>query len=85
MPRAPREKSSTGVYHVMLRGINRQIIFEDDEDYQKYLDTLKTWNTRGRFFCVVFFAARVRWYQAPRENWKLAGSLFGGSFFICIT
>ncbi|NLP31500.1 MAG: transposase, partial [Clostridiales bacterium] len=31
MPRAPREKSSTGVYHVMLRGINRQIIFEDDE------------------------------------------------------
>jgi len=26
----------------MLRGINHQIIFEDDEDYQKYLQTLKT-------------------------------------------
>ena len=33
MPRAAREKSDTGIYHVMLRGINRQIIFEDDEDY----------------------------------------------------
>lgn len=37
MPRAAREKSNSGVYHVMLRGINRQIIFLDDEDYEKYL------------------------------------------------
>ena len=41
MPRKAREKSSTGIYHVVLRGINRQIIFEDDEDYEKLLDTLK--------------------------------------------
>ena len=41
MPRAAREKSSTGIYHVMLRGINHQIIFEDDEDYQKFLWTIK--------------------------------------------
>lgn len=26
-----RKKSATGIYHVMLRGINRQDIFEDDE------------------------------------------------------
>ena len=32
MPRRAREKSSTGIYHVVLRGINRQIIFEEDED-----------------------------------------------------
>lgn len=31
MPRKEREQSSTGIYHVMLRGINRQDIFEDDE------------------------------------------------------
>jgi len=41
MPRKAREKSSTGIYHVVLRGINRQIIFEEDEDYQKLLQTLQ--------------------------------------------
>ena len=33
MPRQERTKSGTGIYHVMLRGINRQDIFEDDGDY----------------------------------------------------
>ena len=32
MARPIREKSGTGVYHVMLRGINRQDIFEDEEE-----------------------------------------------------
>ena len=41
MPRKAREKSSTGIYHVMLRGINGQIIFEDNEDYEKLLQTIK--------------------------------------------
>lgn len=34
MPRQPRTSSGTGIYHVMLRGINRQDIFEEQEDYQ---------------------------------------------------
>lgn len=42
MARRAREKSRTGVYHIMLRGIDRQIIFEDNEDYQKFTDTIKT-------------------------------------------
>ena len=40
MARHSREQSETGVYHVMLRGINRQLIFEDDEDRSKFLDLL---------------------------------------------
>ncbi|MCJ7806540.1 MAG: transposase, partial [Clostridia bacterium] len=40
MPRRAREKSSTGVYHVMLRGINRQNIFKDREDRQQFITTL---------------------------------------------
>ena len=40
MARTARKESRTGIYHVMLRGINRQIIFEDDEDYQKFLWTI---------------------------------------------
>lgn len=40
MPRAARKKSESGIYHVMSRGINRQTIFEDDEDCEKYLRCL---------------------------------------------
>ena len=40
MPRAARKKSETGVYHVMLRGIDRQVIFLDDEDCEKYLQCI---------------------------------------------
>lgn len=41
MPRKGRKKSNTGVYHVMLRGINRQIIFEEKGDKIRLLWTLK--------------------------------------------
>ena len=42
MPRQARKKSKSGIYHVMLRGINHQILFEDDEDREKLLDVIKT-------------------------------------------
>ena len=32
MPRTERKTAGSNIYHVMLRGINRQDIFEDDED-----------------------------------------------------
>ncbi len=41
MPRQARKKSESGIYHVMLRGINQQQIFEDTEDYDKFIDVLK--------------------------------------------
>ena len=41
MPRQPRRKSESGIYHIMLRGINQQTIFEDDADYRRFLDTLE--------------------------------------------
>ena len=41
MPRKQREKSGTGIYHVMLRGINHQDIFEDRGDYWKFLKLLR--------------------------------------------
>ena len=40
MPRQERQQSATGIYHVMLRGINKQDIFEDDEDYSQFLNIL---------------------------------------------
>ena len=41
MPRQERTKSGTGIYHVMLRGINKQDMFEDDEDYLQ-MTSIKT-------------------------------------------
>jgi len=41
MPRKPREKSATGIYHVIVRGIDRQDIFHEADDFQKYLETAK--------------------------------------------
>lgn len=34
MARQLRKKSGTGIYHVMVRGINRQDIFEDETIYR---------------------------------------------------
>ena len=40
MPRASRVKSESGIYHIMLRGINQQVIFEQSEDYEKFMEIL---------------------------------------------
>ncbi len=37
MPRYAREKSQTGIYHVMLRGIDKRDIFLTQKDYKKFL------------------------------------------------
>ena len=40
MPRQARRKSESGIYHIILRGINQQQIFEDEEDSRRFLETL---------------------------------------------
>jgi len=40
MPRTARKGSKSNIYHVMLRGINRQNIFEEDEDRIHFLNTV---------------------------------------------
>lgn len=41
MPRTKRKISYTKVYHIILRGINKQDIFLETDDYYKFLDVLK--------------------------------------------
>jgi hypothetical protein len=38
MARKPRKESGTGVYRVMMRGINRQNIFEEKSDCARFLE-----------------------------------------------
>ena len=41
MARQARQRSNTGTYHVLLRGINHQTIFEDQEDREKFIEVLR--------------------------------------------
>jgi len=41
MPRMPRNRSRSGIYHIVMRGINRQSIFEDEEDCIKFIQTIE--------------------------------------------
>lgn len=49
MPRQARKKSNSGIYHIMLRGINRQRIFEDEEDCLRFLETLQKYKSQCEF------------------------------------
>jgi len=49
VPRYARRKSSSKVYHVMLRGINRMSIFYDDDDRTKFLETMGRMKKEGEF------------------------------------
>ena len=49
MPRGAREKSKSGYYHIVLRGIGRQNIFEDDEDNQRFIETLMRYKQEMKF------------------------------------
>ena len=49
MPRTERRKSASGIYHVMLRGINQQQIFEDEEDYLRFLSVLRECKEESEF------------------------------------
>ncbi len=54
MPRVAREKSSTGVYHVILRGHNQQPIFKDDEDAWRFLHTLEKYQKSGDYLVFAY-------------------------------
>lgn len=46
MPRIARMKSESGIYHIMVRGINRQNIFTDTADRYKFLDLVKQYKPK---------------------------------------
>ena len=49
MPRRARKQSKTGVYHIIIRGVNRQDIFHDDEDKSAYSDRLSRYKNECVF------------------------------------
>jgi putative transposase len=45
MPRRAREKGESGIYHIILRGTNKQEIFHDEEDNKRFIETLEKYKT----------------------------------------
>ena len=49
MPRTARKQCESGVYHVILRGVNKQIIFEEREDFFYFEGILKRYREEDEF------------------------------------
>lgn len=49
MPRKARQKSHSGIYHVVIKGIDRQLMFESTSDYRKYIEILETYKEKCNF------------------------------------
>lgn len=76
MPREARKKSSTGIYHVMLRGINGQIIFEDHEDNEKFLQTIKEYKEECRYEIYAYCLMGNHIHLLMKEGQEDLGMIF---------
>lgn len=55
MPRQARKKSSSGIYHIILRGVNKEAIFHDREDKEKFLATLKFYKNVSEYELFAYY------------------------------
>ena len=66
--RRPRERSNSGLYHVISRGINRQDIFYDNGDYQHFLETIEQMKTNDQFAVLGYCLMTNHVHLLVREN-----------------
>ena len=76
MPRRAREKSASGIYHIVLRGINRQPIFEDEEDRLYFLDTLKRYKEKCGYAVYAYCLMDNHIHLLLREGYEELGVVF---------
>ena len=83
MPRKPRNMSSSGIYHIILRSVNQHIIFEDDSDYRKFLfvlsDCVKKYDSRIYAYCLMDNHVHLLIYSSP-DNLSSFFQSFGTRF-----
>lgn len=68
MSRKPRQISSTGIYHVMLRGNNCKPVFLDDMDYGKFLKDLRRVKEQSGFFLYAYCLMRNHVHLLIKEG-----------------
>lgn len=75
MPRTAREKSKTGIYHIMLRGIDRRYIFLDDSDREKFLYYLFRAKEISEFELYAYCLMGNHVHLLMRENGELGDNV----------
>ncbi|SES81618.1 REP element-mobilizing transposase RayT [Natronincola peptidivorans] len=75
MPREPRKKSKTGIYHIMLRGIDGRDIFLEDEDRKKFLKQIFKVKEDGRFYVYGYCLMRNHVHLLVKENEEIGNSI----------
>ncbi len=70
MARSARIPSGSNIYHVMMRGVNRQNIFEDDEDRRYFMTLLAACRKVSgfRLYAFVLMANHVHLLMKPEEE-----------------
>lgn len=68
MPRLARQKCESGIYHIMVRGVNRNDIFHDDQDHVRFLETLERAKTSGGCELLAYCLMSNHVHLLLREN-----------------
>ena len=83
MPRQARRKSESGIYHIILRGINQQQIFEDEEDGFRFLETLSKYKEQCGYeiyaYCLMGNHIHIL-LKEGKENLTLVLKRIAGSY-----
>jgi REP element-mobilizing transposase RayT len=88
MPRKSRKKSKSGIYHIMIRGINRQNIFEDDEDHEKFLQVLGQYKEKCGYLIYAYCLMGNHVHLLIKEEKEQMEKIFkriGARYVYCIT
>jgi putative transposase len=69
MPRIARIAPRGHIFHILTRGNNRQNVFRDEIDYQKYLEILDNYKKKYRFklYHFVLMKNHVHLVLEPQE------------------
>ena len=76
MPRTRRMKSETGIYHVVLRGNNKQTIFEDEEDNEMFLLTLDQYKQKSGYKLLAYCLMGNHVHLLMKTEYESLGQCF---------
>jgi len=68
MAREARVRSESGIYHIVLRGINQQDVFYDTDDFQHFLEIIVDKKAAKEFFLYAYCLMNNHVHLLIREN-----------------
>ena len=76
LARQKRAQSETGIYHIMLRGINKQQVFFNRDDYNMFLDVLSQTKTDSGFKLFAYCIMNNHVHLLIKEQDEPIGKIF---------